>query len=182
MNPIKLSKIITMLFFLMYSFNVSASYISCDEVKNYFDKLPLDFFGHYDEIEAYTNDSIYINSIFNGSCVSVESIVEKIALSGAKRYDSFMAYDGQNMFSNKISSFVYENNIEIINILKEKDKEFIYNFFYVYVTPTTFMFYWPPGTQEKDKYPSFSEKYDKNIRKILLEVESDFKKGTNSDH
>ncbi|PKL81065.1 MAG: hypothetical protein CVV25_01115 [Ignavibacteriae bacterium HGW-Ignavibacteriae-4] len=179
MKFLQLSKIMTTLFFFIYSFNVSASLISCNEVKNYFDELPLDIYGHYAESEDYINSSMYIDSIFNGSCISVESIVEKFAQSGARRVNSFWAYDGQNMFANKVSSFVSENNIEIINILKEKDNDFIRDFFYFYLTPTSFMFSWPPGIQEKDKFTSFSEEYDKNIRKILFEVVNDIKKDTN---
>lgn len=179
MKFLQLSKIITMLFCIIFSFNVSASLSSCDEVENYFDELPRDIYGHFAESENYTDYSTYIDSIFNGSCVSVESIVEKFAQSGARRVNSFWAYDGQNMFANKVSSFVSENNIEIINILKEKDNDFIRDFFYFYLTPTSFMFSWPPGIQKKDKFPSFSEEYDKNLRKILFEVVSDIKKDTN---
>jgi len=163
----------------MFSSNVSAPLISCNEVKNYFDELPLDIYGHYAESEDYINSSKYIDSIFNGSCISVESIVEKFAQSCARRVNSFWAFDGQNMFANKVSSFVSENNIEIINILKEKDNDFIRDFFYFYLTPTSFMFSWPLGIQQKDKYPAFSEKYDKNLRKILFEVVNDLKKDTN---
>lgn len=179
MKFLQLSKIITILFFIMFSYNVSAPLISCNEVKNYFDELPLDIYGHYTESEDYINYSTYIDSIFNGSCVSVESIVEKFAQSGARRYNSFWAFDGQNMFANKVSSFVSENNIVIINILKEKDNDFIRDFFYFYLTPTSFMFSWPPGIQQNDKFPSFSEEYDKNLRKILFEVVNDLKKDTN---
>ncbi|PKL81066.1 MAG: hypothetical protein CVV25_01120 [Ignavibacteriae bacterium HGW-Ignavibacteriae-4] len=163
----------------MFSSNVSAKLISCDEVKNYFDELPLDIYGHYAESEDYTNYSMYIDSIFNGSCVSVESIVEKFAQSGARRYNSFEPTYEQNMFDIKLTLFVEKNNIEIINILKEKDRDFIYNFFYFIKTPMKFFEGWPPGIQEKDKFPEFPEKYDKNLRKILFEVVSDIKKDTN---
>lgn len=177
MKFLQLSKIITILIFIMFSYNVSTSMMSCDEVKKYFDELPLDIFGHYAEYENYINYSLYIDSIFNGSCVSVEAIVEKFAQFGSKRYDSFRANDGQNMFDAKSCAFYVENKIEIINILKEKDKDFIYNFFYFYFTPTTIKFSWPPDISEKDALTSFSKGYDKNMRKILFEVARDLKKG-----
>ena len=177
MNFLQLSKIIALFFFVLFSSNVSASEISCDDATKYFDDLPLDIYGHFSEIEDYTNNSMYIDSIFNGSCVSVETIVEKFALSGARRYNCFDPTYEQNMFALKITLFVEKNNIEIINILKEKDKDFIYNFFRFIKTPMNYIEEWPPGIQEKDKFPEFPEKYDKNIRKILYEVENDIKKG-----
>ncbi|MFN3195283.1 MAG: hypothetical protein ACE364_04970 [Chlorobiota bacterium] len=173
MTPIKLSKILTLLFFFMYSFNVSASDIICEEVKKYFDKLTLDIYKHYGVPGSYTNYSIYIDSIFNGSCVSIESIVEKFALSGAKRYNSYMSKGDQCMFDLKLFLFVEENNIEIINILKNKDDDFIYNFFYFYLYPVKYMKRWPRGIREEEKFSAFAEKYDRNIRKILLEAVSD---------